>query len=95
MRDYVYGRVFPLSDIVVTGHTDIVGLFDFNVKLSERRANTVRTGIQKQSGGRFKSMKVSGVGPENPLYPNDIPEGRFYNRTVHVQIESLIRASDY
>jgi outer membrane protein OmpA-like peptidoglycan-associated protein len=94
MRDYVYGRVFPTSDIHVTGHTDIVGLFDFNVKLSTRRANTVKNGINKESGGKYKSMEVSGVGPENPLYPNDEPEGRFYNRTVHVQIESTITAID-
>ncbi|MDR0927868.1 MAG: OmpA family protein [Ignavibacteria bacterium] len=90
MRDYVYGRVFPTTDILVTGHTDIVGLFDYNVKLSERRATTVKNGIQKQSGGKFKSMLVKGVGPETPLYPNDLPEGRFYNRTVHVQMESTI-----
>ncbi|MPM55247.1 hypothetical protein SDC9_102040 [bioreactor metagenome] len=93
MRDYVYGRVFQTSDIVVTGHTDIVGLFDHNVKLSERRATTVKNGIQKQSGGKFKSMQVKGVGPEQPLYTNDMPEGRFYNRTVHVQIESTISSA--
>jgi outer membrane protein OmpA-like peptidoglycan-associated protein len=91
MRDYVYGRVFPTSDITVTGHTDIVGLYETNIRLSERRAATVRAGIQRSSSGRFKSMSVKGVGPENPLYPNDMPEGRFYNRTVHVQIESVLR----
>ena len=93
MRDYVYGRVVPTSDIVITGHTDIIGLFDRNVQLSQRRANSVRTGIQRHSG-RFKSMSVSGVGPENPMYPNDFPEGRFYNRTVRVQIESTIYGTD-
>lgn len=90
MNDYVYGRIFRTSDIDVTGHTDVVGLFETNVKLSQRRAATVRSGIQKSSGGKYKSMDVSGVGPENPLYPNDIPEGRFYNRTVNVKIESTI-----
>jgi outer membrane protein OmpA-like peptidoglycan-associated protein len=90
MRDYVYGRIFPTSDIIVTGHTDIVGLFDYNVKLSERRAATVRNGIHRQSGGKYQNLQVSGVGPATPLYPNEVPEGRFYNRTVHVQIESTI-----
>jgi outer membrane protein OmpA-like peptidoglycan-associated protein/Tol biopolymer transport system component len=92
MNDYVYGRVFPTSDIVITGHTDIIGLFDANVKLSQRRANTVRNGIQKSSGGKYKGINVNGVGPENPMYPNETPEGRFYNRTVRVQIESTIYA---
>lgn len=90
MRDYVYGRVFLTSDIIVTGHTDIVGLRDHNIKLSERRAATVRAGIQRHSGGKYKSLAVSGVGPEDPLYTNVLPEGRFYNRTVHVLIESII-----
>ena len=90
MRDYVYTRVFPLSEIVVTGHTDIIGLYDRNMRLSERRAATVRDGIQRSSRGKFKSMNVRGVGPNTPLYTNDLPEGRFYNRTVHVLIESLI-----
>ena len=91
MRDYVFGRIFPTSDIVVTGLTDIVGLHETNMRLSERRAATVRNGIQRSSGGRFKSMTVRGVGPNEPLYPNDIPEGRFYNRTVNVKIESTLR----
>jgi outer membrane protein OmpA-like peptidoglycan-associated protein len=90
MRDYVYNRVMQTSDIKVIGHTDIVGLFDFNVNLSKRRANTVRQGIHKHSGGRYKSLDVNGVGPEDPIYPNEIPEGRFYNRTVQVLIESVI-----
>ena len=92
MRDYVYGRVFPTSDIAVTGLTDIIGLHTTNMRLSENRANTVRNGIQRHSGGRFKSMTVKGVGPDAPLYPNELPEGRFYNRTVHVLIESTIKS---
>jgi outer membrane protein OmpA-like peptidoglycan-associated protein/Tol biopolymer transport system component len=94
MNDYVYGRIVPTSDIVITGHTDIIGLFASNVNLSQRRATSVKNGIQKSSGGKFKSMNVTGVGPENPIYPNDFPEGRFYNRTVRVQIESTIYSSD-
>lgn len=93
MRDYVYDRVMPSSDVEVIGHTDIVGLFDHNVKLSERRATTVKNGIQRQSGGKYKNLAVRGVGPEEPLYPNNIPEGRFYNRTVQVLIESTITSA--
>lgn len=94
MRDYVYGRVFQTSDILVTGHTDIIGQPETNIRLSERRAGTVRNGIQKESGGKYKSMDVIGVGADKPLYQNNIPEGRFYNRTVHVHIESTIRSEN-
>ncbi|MCL2039484.1 MAG: OmpA family protein [Bacteroidetes bacterium] len=94
MNDYVYGRIMQTSDIQVTGHTDIIGLFDANVKLSQRRATSVRNGIQKASGGKYKSINMTGVGPENPIYPNDFPEGRFYNRTVRVQIESTIYSAE-
>lgn len=90
MREYVYERVKPTSVVEVVGHTDIVGLFDHNLKLSDRRAETVRQGIIKATGGRFASLNAKGVGEDDPLYTNDLPEGRFYNRTVQVTIRTPV-----
>ncbi|HOK14686.1 MAG TPA: OmpA family protein, partial [Candidatus Kapabacteria bacterium] len=90
MREYVYDRVKPTSVAEVIGHTDVVGLFDHNQKLSERRAETVRQGIIKATGGRFASLSSKGVGEDDPLYTNDLPEGRFYNRTVQVVIRTPV-----
>lgn len=94
MNDYVYDRAKPKSVIEVIGHTDVVGLYEHNQKLSERRANTVFNGIQRKTGGKVGSINKRGVGEEEPLYTNDLPEGRFYNRTVQVIIKTPIEIED-
>lgn len=90
MRDYVYDRCMPNSNIEVIGHTDVVGLYDHNQRLSERRANTVYNGIMKTTKGQVGVISKRGVGEDEPLYNNILPEERFYNRTVHVRIKTPI-----
>ncbi len=90
MREYVYERVRPTSVVEVVGHTDVVGLFDHNLRLSERRANTVYEGINRATGRRYAILNKKGVGEDDPLYTNDLPEGRFYNRTVQVIIRTPV-----
>ncbi len=92
MRDYVYGRILPQSVVQVIGHTDVVGMYDHNKGLSERRSNTVHTGIDKTTKGKYASLDKKGVGEDEPLYTNDLPEGRFYNRTVQVIIRTPLEA---
>lgn len=88
MREYVYDRVYPTSVVDVIGHTDVVGMYDHNQKLSDRRSNTVETGINQKTKGKFASLNKKGVGEDEPLYTNELPEGRFYNRTVQVIIRT-------
>lgn len=90
MNDYVYNRCQPTSRIEIIGHTDIVGLDEHNLKLSQNRAGTVHKGIEKKTKGAYGILNVKGVGEEEPLYDNNIPEGRFYNRTVNVIIRTPI-----
>ena len=92
MRDYVYERCMPNSSIEVIGHTDVVGLYDHNQKLSDRRSTTVYNGIMKHTGGKVGRITRRGVGEDEPLYNNDLPEGRFYNRTVNVKISTPIES---
>lgn len=88
MRDYVYSRCKPTSKIEVIGHTDVVGMYDHNMKLSGNRANSVKQGINKETSGKYNQLDSRGVGEEDPLYTNQLPEGRFYNRTVQVTIRT-------
>lgn len=88
MEEYVYERCRTSSVIEVIGHTDIVGMYDHNKKLSGRRSDFVKQGINKQTGGKYSSLSSNGVGEEDPLYSNDLPEGRFYNRTVQVIVRT-------
>ncbi len=88
LDSYVYSRVQPNSDVSVGGYTDILGTEDYNTKLSTNRANAVRADIAGHIKGRVKSLVAHGYGKTQPLYPNDLPEGRYYNRTVQVLVET-------
>lgn len=91
MRDYVYERCMPTSAIEVIGHTDVVGLYERNMKLSTDRANTVTKGINKSTSGTYGKLDSKGVGEDEALYTNMLPEGRFYNRTVQVRIKTPLK----
>jgi outer membrane protein OmpA-like peptidoglycan-associated protein len=77
-------RIQKTSKSDVEGHTDNLGDENRNKVLSEKRAQTVAGALGIDQ--RF----AKGVGIADPLYPNDIPEGRFYNRTVYIQIETKV-----
>ena len=77
----------PDAAVNIVGHTDDIGKEAYNMKLSERRAKAVYNQIVSAMGdfgGRV--VQYSGVGPADPLYPNDLPENRALNRTVTVTL---------
>ncbi|MBL0321799.1 MAG: OmpA family protein [Ignavibacteria bacterium] len=87
MSTWVFPRVKKSSVISIDGHTDVVGLDTRNKKLSEDRARTAENFIKKRTSD-FKELTTRGTGEEEPLYSNELPEGRFFNRTVQVKIET-------
>jgi outer membrane protein OmpA-like peptidoglycan-associated protein len=93
LNEYVFGRVKSSSDIKVEGHTDVVGLDTRNKKLSEDRASTVERGIRAKTN-KFASLEARGTGEEEELYTNLLPEGRFFNRTVQVKIETPLQDAE-
>jgi len=86
LNDFVYPFIYNQAVIEITGHTDVIGLEDRNLRLSKDRAQTVVNGVKGKVKTRFASLNGVGVGEDNPLYTNDLPEGRFYNRTVNVRV---------
>ena len=89
LKTYVYDDIRSGAKIKVTGYTDMVGLEDRNKRLSERRAATVDRGLKRNvSSSKITSLQTEGVGETQPLYSNDLPEGRFYNRTVQIVIDT-------
>jgi OOP family OmpA-OmpF porin len=92
LEDYVFDRIKPNSDVQVNGYTDILGTPDYNLKLSENRANATKKDVEARVKGNVKTLVSKGYGKTEPLYPNELPEGRYYNRTVQVLIETPINA---
>lgn len=72
--------------IVLTGHTDSAGTDAYNQKLSERRAQSVRTFLSKK-GISADRMVTAGKGESDPEYDNNTDEGRRLNRRVVISFE--------
>ena len=85
-------RQYPDEEISVEGHTDNVGSDDYNQRLSEQRAGSVRDYLVDQ-GVPDGRVTATGFGKTEPKASNDTPEGRQLNRRVEIHIRSTAPAS--
>lgn len=69
----------------VQGHTDDKGSDDFNMKLSQNRADAVRNYLITK-GVLLDSITAKGFGESVPLVPNDSNANREKNRRVEFRI---------
>ncbi|MFZ9688018.1 MAG: choice-of-anchor D domain-containing protein [Chitinophagaceae bacterium] len=76
-------RVKKNSEIEINGTTDRIGSDEHNARLSQERANSVRSAINR------KGATANGKGKSSE-FDNDLPEGRFYCRTVNVIVRTPI-----
>ena len=76
---------YPDTNIQIYGYTDSTGSAEYNLKLSEQRAASVKTYLATKgiSSARFNT---SGLGIADPIATNDTPEGRSQNRRVEFAI---------
>ena len=79
----------PGLRIAVEGHTDSVGGDDYNMKLSDNRANAVRDYLVAQglNGG---SITAEGFGKTRPVADNSTSAGRQQNRRVELVVSGEI-----
>ena len=74
---------YPSLKLEVQGHTDNQGKTDYNMKLSQNRAETVSSYLQLF--GIDKNRLVSkGFGESKPIASNDTEEGKAQNRRVEL-----------
>jgi outer membrane protein OmpA-like peptidoglycan-associated protein len=74
--------------IDVYGYTDSTGSANYNLGLSQRRAQSV-SGYLTSQGINPRRMYVTGFGQEQPIASNATAEGRAQNRRVEIQITPL------
>jgi outer membrane protein OmpA-like peptidoglycan-associated protein len=67
----------------IQGHTDATGSEDYNIKLGEARAETVRRYLNKQ-GVALNRMSTISYGASEPVESNKTKDGRSKNRRVVV-----------
>jgi outer membrane protein OmpA-like peptidoglycan-associated protein len=75
----------PTIKVEIQGHTDSVGNDKFNLKLSQKRAESVRTYLIKQ-GITSDRMTAKGYGENVPIADNRTGDGRAQNRRVEFVI---------
>jgi outer membrane protein OmpA-like peptidoglycan-associated protein len=79
----------PGLNLAVEGYTDSVGSDDFNLRLSQQRADTVRDYLVTQ-GLPDSSVTAKGFGKSDPVADNDTPAGRQQNRRVEIVVSGEI-----
>lgn len=73
------------SKILITGYTDAMGNDTYNVKLSEFRANIVKSFLLGL-GVKSYQMQIQGRGGQEPIESNDTAWGRMMNRRVEIEV---------
>jgi OOP family OmpA-OmpF porin len=74
----------PKLNLFVVGHTDNVGNFNYNMKLSESRAEAVVKELVSKYKVDKNRLTPAGVGPLCPVTTNDTEEGKAKNRRVEL-----------
>jgi outer membrane protein OmpA-like peptidoglycan-associated protein len=77
--------VHPGLRIQVEGHTDSVGAADYNQRLSENRADSVRDYLVRQ-GIMPSAVGTAGFGKSQPVVSNNTAAGRQQNRRVELVV---------
>lgn len=86
---FIVNNISDNSETEIIGSTDYLGEQQYNMELSQDRANNVADYI-KTLLPETKFKKVIGIGSSNPKFDNSSPEGRFYCRTVLIEVKTPI-----
>jgi outer membrane protein OmpA-like peptidoglycan-associated protein len=79
--------------VAVEGFTDKTGPADYNLQLSQRRADAVVVYLASQKSVPFYQIRTVGLGAEQPVDPGNNRAARAKNRRVEVKVFSADQAS--
>lgn len=82
-------RDYPKTMLVIAGHTDDTGPYQYNMNLSKARADAVKNYLVAQSVQAVR-IETQGYGPNYPLVPNSSEANRAQNRRVEIHIEPIV-----
>jgi outer membrane protein OmpA-like peptidoglycan-associated protein len=89
-------RANPGATVSIEGHTDGRGADDYNQKLSEARAASVKQWLVAHAQVNGASVATRGWGKTKPVAPNakpdgsDDPDGRAKNRRVEIVVRKIV-----
>jgi outer membrane protein OmpA-like peptidoglycan-associated protein len=76
---------YPDIRVEIDGYTDSTGSLEFNERLSQDRADSVRNYLSSQ-GVNPSAINTQGFGPSQPIASNDTATGRQQNRRVELVV---------
>ncbi len=79
--------------IHIVGHTDSVGSDEYNMGLSQRRANTVSSYLTSR-GVLHERVRTEGRGEREPIASNESDVGRTKNRRVDIVIKAIVEGRE-
>lgn len=77
---------YPAAKVTIKAYTDSRGSVAYNVRLSQQRADSVRSYLIGQ-GLSEEQLTAEGLGPVNPVATNETAAGRAANRRVELVVE--------
>ena len=78
----------PKIKILITGHTDNTGDYNYNIELSNKRANSIKEYLVNKSIPSFR-VTTLGKGSDVPASTNETEAGRQLNRRIEIEVKSL------
>ncbi len=82
----VMQRTGKLPTLLLEGHTDDSGEADYNLNLSEKRANSAKAYLLERFGLPADAIEAVGFGETTPLQPNSNAAARQLNRRVELKV---------
>jgi len=80
-------KKYPDTTAVIEGHTDNVGTAEYNLALSQRRADSVMKSLVQDFGIDQSRLTAKGYGLTRPIAPNTTDAGRAKNRRTDAIID--------
>lgn len=75
------------KSILVTGHTDSTGTKEYNLILSQRRADAIKRQLVLEEQLLSEKIQTQGMGMEKPIATNKTKAGRQLNRRIELLVE--------
>ncbi|MBR9912583.1 MAG: OmpA family protein [Gammaproteobacteria bacterium] len=83
-------RQYANTVVEIQGHTDSSGAADYNMQLSQRRAEAVAKKLVSEFGVPAGRVTAKGYGKNMPVASNSTKEGRAANRRVVAQVQTKV-----
>ena len=86
-----YAKQLPGTVIEIGGHTDSKGSDEYNLKLSQRRAKSVRDYLIQNFALNGTLLTAVGYGESRPVTSNDTDAGRAENRRMAATLQGVFK----